>query len=63
MQAFYTQREALCARGLGKQKERKSKKLKKLKRDKEAGSLAHTAIIFKTKETSRVDLRVNTKYD
>ena len=43
------QREALCARGLGKQKERKSEKSKKLKRDRDAGSLAHMAIIFKTR--------------
>ena len=56
--AFYTQREALCARGLGKRKERKLEKSKKLKRDRDAGGLAHTAMIFETREISGVDLKV-----
>jgi hypothetical protein len=34
-----------------------------VKRDREAGGLAHAAMIFETKELSRVDLKVNRKYD
>ena len=34
-----------------------------MKRDREAGGLAHAAMIFETKELSRVDLKVNRKYD
>jgi len=49
-------------RGLSKRK-REKRQVKKVKHDREAGSLAHMAMIFQIKELSRVDLKMNRKYN